>query len=69
MFSISLKNSRLEYIKRMRNRCNNELFIDSMTNINNWNKFYELNKNETNATYKIKLKKDQFLSDIKEKLI
>ena len=55
---------RKEYIKRMKNRGNNEKFIDDMTNENSWKKFYKANENDTKPKYKVKLKKGQYISDI-----
>lgn len=55
-----------EYEERMRKRGNNDIFIKEMTNIENWNSFYEENKNDNKPTYKIKLKKGEYLSDIKD---
>ena len=60
-------NSREEYINRMKKRGNNEKFIESMTNVKDWNLFYSRNKNDTKPTYKIQLDEGQYLSDIKNK--
>lgn len=54
-----------EYINRMKIRKNDPSFIKKVANENNWVKFYEENSNDPNATYKIELKKGQYLSDIK----
>lgn len=58
-----------EYIERMKKRNNNEVFISKMTNKEVWEKFYYENKNDKNPTYKIELKKGQYLSDIKDYFI
>ena len=50
----------------MKNRGNNDLFIEKMTNKKSWNEFYQQNINDKNPTYKIKLKSGQYLSDIKD---
>lgn len=55
-----------EYAERMKNRGNNDLFIEKMTNKKSWNEFYQQNINDKNPTYKIKLKPGQYLSDIKD---
>ena len=60
-------NSREEYINRMKKRGNNEKFIESMTNVKDWNLFYSRNKNDTKPSYKIQLDEGQYLSDIKNK--
>jgi len=60
-------NSREEYINRMKNRGNNEKFIEAMTNIKDWNLFYTQNKNDTKPTYKIELEEGKYLSNIKNK--
>ena len=44
-------------------------FIEEMTNQKAWDDFYERNVDDTKATYKIKLKKGQYLSDIKDMFI
>ena len=59
--------SREEYINRMKNRGNSEEFINKMTNIDDWNRFYIENTNDNKPKYKIKLNKNQYLSDIKDK--
>ena len=61
------KNSREEYINRMKKRGNNEKFIEAMTNVKDWNLFYSRNKNDTKPSYKIQLDEGQYLSDIKNK--
>ena len=55
-----------EYKERMAKRGNNSNFIEEMTNEDKWQQFYVSNKNDSNATYKIELKKGQYLSDIKD---
>lgn len=55
-----------EYAKRMTKRGNNSEFVEAMTNKNAWETFYQNNSNDIYATYKIELKKEQYLSDIKE---
>ena len=59
-------NSRDEYIKRMRNRGNNEAFVDTMTSKEVWEDFYNRNENDIRPKYKIKLKSDQYISDFKD---
>lgn len=61
-------NLRDEYINRMKNRGNSNEFIERMTNIDDWKKFYIENSSDPNPKYKIKLGKNQYLSDIKEEL-
>lgn len=61
--------ARNEYIKRMKNRGNNDKFISEMTNIESWNKFYINNECDNKATYKIKLKNNEYLSDYKDYFI
>ncbi|ORX85464.1 hypothetical protein BCR32DRAFT_241761 [Anaeromyces robustus] len=56
--------SRIEYIQRMKQRNNNEKFIEAMTNENSWKRFYIENSNDTKPKYKIELKEGQYLSDI-----
>ena len=58
-------NDKDEYIKRMRKRGNNDIFIEKMTETTQWKKFYEENKNDTRPKYKIELSSGQYLSDIK----
>jgi len=60
------KNLNNEYAKRMKKRGNNDIFVDQMTNLKNWEEFYEKNINDKTSTYKIKLKSGQYLSDIKD---
>lgn len=60
------KDASQEYKQRMISRGNSELFIEQMTNISAWNKFYEENKNDTKPKYKIELKQGEYLSDIAE---
>ena len=59
-------NSRDEYIKRMRDRGNNETFVDTMTSKEVWEDFYNRNENDIRPKYKIKLKSDQYISDFKD---
>jgi hypothetical protein len=59
-------NSRDEYIRRMRDRGNNDTFVDAMTNKEAWEDFFNRNENDTRPKYKIKLKKEQYISDIKD---
>lgn len=58
-----------EYAERMRNRGNNDYFIEEMTNEQYWEQFYNNNLNDKNPTYKIQLKQGQYLSDIKDLFI
>jgi len=60
---------RKEYAERMRKRGNTENFIEQMTSENAWNNFYEENEFDNKPKYKIKLKKGQYLSDIKDLFI
>ena len=55
-----------EYKTRMKNRGNNQAFIEQMTNQANWDGFYEQNILDKKPTYKIELKSGQYLSDIKD---
>lgn len=55
-----------DYANRMKKRGNSDVFIKEMTNIENWQKFYEQNENDKRPTYKIKLKKGEYLSNIKD---
>jgi len=50
-----------EYIERMKMRGNPQKFIELKQK--EWIKFYQENDNDTNATYKIKLKNGEYLSD------
>ena len=59
-------NSRDEYIKRMRDRGNNEAFVDTMTSKEVWEDFYNRNENDIRPKYKIKLKSGQYISDFKD---
>ncbi len=61
--------SRNEYIKRLRDRGNNEEFIQLMTNKEAWEGFYDKDKNDPYAAYKIELKSGEYLSDIIDKFI
>ncbi len=61
--------SRDEYIKRMKERGNPDNFIYEMTNEDIWKEFYKQDEEDTNPTYKLKLKKGEYLSDIKEYFI
>ncbi|MDD3341010.1 MAG: hypothetical protein PHN72_02255 [Bacilli bacterium] len=54
-----------EYANRMKNRGNSSPFIEEMTNEEAWNQFYLNNEMDQNPSYKVKLKKGQYLSDIK----
>lgn len=63
------KNLGDEYAKRMRDRGNSDLFVEQMTNKNEWEDFYERNVADPNPTYKIELNEGQYLSDIKEVFI
>ncbi len=63
------KSLREEYAERMKNRGNNSIFIDKMTNHEYWDEFYDENFNDKNAKYKIELKSGQYLSDIKDLFI
>ena len=58
-------NDKDEYIKRMKKRGNNDVFIERMTEEKLWKKFYEENRNDTRPKYKIELNNGQYLSDIK----
>lgn len=58
-----------EYAERMKNRGNNSIFIEKMTNKKSWYEFYEKNINDKNPTYKVKLESGQYLSDIKDLFI
>jgi len=58
-----------EYAERMKKRGNSFNFIEKMTNKDIWEKFYNENKNDSNPTYKVELKKGQYLSDIKNLFI
>ena len=58
-----------EYATRMMKRGNSGNFIEEMTNEKSWEQFYNSNINDKKPTYKIKLKKGQYLSDIKEMII
>lgn len=59
------KDSAFEYAKRMKIRGNNSIFIEQMTNKKSWDEFYKKNVEDKNPTYKIELKKGEYLSDIK----
>lgn len=58
-----------EYAERMKKRGNNSKFIEQMTNEKSWYQFYNDNLLDKNPAYKIKLKKGQYLSDIKDLFI
>lgn len=58
-----------EYAKRMKDRGNNEIFVEEMTRDDKWNYFYDKNPNDKTPTYKIKLKKGQYLSDVVNQII
>ena len=53
-----------EYAQRMKDRGNTDEFVHNMTDIDIWNEFYKQNSTNPYATYKIELKKGQYLSDI-----
>ena len=53
-----------KYIKRMRQRGNNDIFIEKMTEEKAWKDFYEQNRNDIRPKYKIELESGQYLSDI-----
>ena len=61
--------SRIEYKKRMESRGNTKEFVEAMTNEKIWKEFYDKDKNDNKAKYKIELKKGQYLSDIKDYFI
>lgn len=63
------KDSRLEYVDRMKKRGNKIDFIEAMASSNMWEKFYYKNVSDNNATYKIELEKGMYLSDIKDMFI
>lgn len=54
-----------EYRKRMKKRGNNDHFVEKMTNSKSWNEFYYSNEFDKNPTYKVILKKGEYLSHIK----
>ena len=58
-------NDKQEYIKRMKNRGNNDIFIEKLTETEAWKNQYEENIKDLRPKYKIELKKGQYLSDIK----
>ena len=57
---------REEYKNRMEKRGNSEKFVNDMTEENIWQEFYESDEKDTRPTYKLKLKKGEYLSDIKD---
>jgi len=59
-------NSREEYVERMKNRGNNDIFINAMTNEKDWTSFYIKNSQDNLPNFKIELKEGQYLSDVKE---
>lgn len=63
------KSLREEYAKRMEERGNSKKFIDEMTNEISWNNFYLQNESNSKPTYKIILKQNEYLSDIKDLFI
>ena len=63
------KSLREEYAKRMEERGNSQRFIDEMTNEISWNNFYLQNESNQKTTYKIILKENEYLSDIKNLFI
>ncbi len=56
--------AREEYARRMKNRGNQDNFIESNASEENFKKLYEKNVNNTTARYKIELKKGEYLKDI-----
>lgn len=60
------KSLREEYAKRMKERGNNDFFINQMTDKIAWNDFYLKNEQDKIARYKIKLNNQEYLSDIKD---
>ena len=56
-----------EYKRRMIERGNNTIFIEKIANKEKWEEEYIKSVNDVNATYKIELKKGQYLSDIKDR--
>ena len=56
-----------EYKNRMIQRGNNSIFVDKIANEQKWEEDYIKSVNDVNATYKIELKKGQYLSDIKDR--
>jgi ribosomal-protein-alanine N-acetyltransferase len=58
--------SREEYIQRMKDRGNQDNFIYEMTNEKVWNEFHKKDEEDEKPTYKIKLRKGEYLSDIKD---
>ena len=57
---------REEYAKRMLDRGNPKQFVDSMTNEEVWEQFFNIDDNDDKAKYKLKLQKGQYLSDVKD---
>ena len=55
-----------EYTERMKKRGNVSAFIEKMANREYWEKCFIENENDSRPTYKIELKKGQYLYDIKE---
>ena len=47
-------------------RGNNSIFIEKIANKEKWEEDYIKSVNDVNATYKIELRKGQYLSDIKD---
>ncbi len=60
---------REEMANRMKNRGNPDKFVYEMTNDEAWNNFYKDNESDEKPKYKIKLKKGEYLSDIKDRFI
>lgn len=59
------RSAREEYRERMIHRGNPEEFVRQMTEEDAWNQFFEKDKKDNRPKYKIILKKNQYLSDIK----
>ena len=57
-----------EIIERMRVRGNPEKFIEVYDDNQRWKEFYEINLNDKDATFKIELKKGEYLSDLVDKI-
>lgn len=56
-----------EMAKRMKDRGNPDSFVYEMTNDEAWDSFYKDNESDEKPKYKIKLKKGEYLSDIKDR--
>ena len=61
--------AREEYKKRMIQRGNPKAFVEQMTEEEAWNQFFEKDKEDNRPKYKILLKENQYLSDIKNDFI